>query len=358
MSISRRRLLQTAIAAAVAPAFAPRAAAAGVTQLNVGSIGHSIAHFPLYVGAQQGFFQQNGVDIGKVTEFSTGALVGTAVTAGSLDIGSSVITDVFSLAKAGRSVKILSVSAGSYYIDIVASKAFLQSSKLSEKSSIGDKIRAMRGKNIGVTGPGSGTEALVLYLLKLGGIDRTRDVQLVNVGANIPAVLATLRTGRVDLVSFAWPLGQQAQVEDIGETFISPARGDLPEMTHEIQGVVFTTQDEIDKKHAAMVGFVRGYAKACTMILKDPVRTREFAQRLLPQPRSEGARPHPRHVSRDLGILESDAERSRLPARDQVSPSRRPHHRAVCVQRHRRHESDRGCHPQAVRPGPTSSSKR
>ncbi|HEV3088018.1 MAG TPA: ABC transporter substrate-binding protein [Candidatus Elarobacter sp.] len=283
MPLSRRRFVQTAAAASVAPALAPGVvSAAGVTQLNVGSIGHSIAHFPLWVGAQQGYFQQNGVDIGKVTEFSTGALVGTAVTAGSLDVGSSVITDVFSLAKAGRSVKVLSVSAGSYYIDIVASKAFLQASKLSERSSIGDKIRAMRGKNIGVTGPGSGTEALVLYLLKLGGIDRTRDVQLVNVGANIPSVLATLRTGRVDMVSFAWPLGQQAQVEDIGEPFISPARGDLPEMTHEIQGVVFTTQDEIDKKHDAMVGFVRGYAKACTTILKDPARTRELLKSFYP----------------------------------------------------------------------------
>lgn len=282
MPITRRRLLQTAVAASVAPAFVSRAAAAGTTELSVGAIGHSIAHFPLYVGAQQGYFQQNGVDIGKVTEFSTGALVGTAVTAGSLDIGSSVITDVFSLAKAGRSVKILAVSAGSYYIDIVASKAFLAASKLNEKSSIGDKIRAMRGKNIGVTGPGSGTEALVLYLLKLGNIDRTRDVQLVNVGANIPAVLATMRTGRVDLVSFAWPLGQQAQVEDIGETFISPARGDLPEMTHEIQGVVYTTQDEIDRKRAAMVGFVRGYAKACTTIAKDPARTRELVKGFYP----------------------------------------------------------------------------
>jgi NitT/TauT family transport system substrate-binding protein len=282
MSISRRLLLQTAVAASLAPAFGPRAAAAAVTQLNVGSIGHSIAHFPLYVGAQLGFFQQNGVDIGKVTEFSTGALVGTAVTAGSLDIGSSVITDVFSLAKAGRSVKILGVSAGSYYIDIVASKAFLESSKLTERSSIAERIRALRGKNIGVTGPGSGTEALVLYLLKLGSIDRTRDVQLVNVGANIPAVLATLRTGRVDAVSFAWPLGQQAQSEGIGETFISPAHGDLPEMTHEIQGVVFTTQDEIDKKYAAIVGFIRGYSKACTTILKDPVRARDLLKGFYP----------------------------------------------------------------------------
>jgi len=282
MSIPRRRFLQSAAALSVAPAFARPAAAAGVTELAVGSIGHSIAHFPLYVGAQLGYFQQNGVDIGKVTEFSTGALVGTAVTAGSLDIGSSVITDVFSLAKAGRSVKILSVSANSYYIDIVGSKAFLQATKLNEKSSIADRIRALRGKNIGVTGPGSGTEALVLYLLKLGTIDRTRDVQLVNVGANIPAVLATLRSGRVDLVSFAWPLGQQAQVEDIGEIFISPAHGDLPEMTHEIQGVVFTTQDEIDKKRAAVSGFIRGYAKACTTILKDPARSRDLLKGFYP----------------------------------------------------------------------------
>jgi ABC-type nitrate/sulfonate/bicarbonate transport system substrate-binding protein len=282
MSVPRRRFLQAAAALSVASALPRTATAAGATSLAVGSIGHSIAHFPLYVGAQQGYFGQNGVDIGSVTEFSTGALVGTAVTAGSLDLGSAVITDVFSLAKAGRSVKILAVSAGSYYIDIVASKAFLQATKLTEKSSIGDKIRALRGKNIGVTGPGSGTEALVLYLLKLGGIDRTRDVQLVNVGANIPAVLATLRTGRVDLVSFAWPLGQQAQVEDIGEPFISPARGDLPEMTHEIQGVVFTTQDEIDKKHAAIVGFIRGYAKACTTIRKDPARARELLKGFYP----------------------------------------------------------------------------
>jgi NitT/TauT family transport system substrate-binding protein len=282
MPIPRHRFLQSAAALAVAPALARPAAAAGTTNLTVGSIGHSIAHFPLYVGAQLGYFGQNGVDIGKVTEFSTGALVGTAVTAGSLDIGSAVITDVFSLAKAGRSVKILSVSANSYYIDIVASKAFLQATKLTEKSSIAEKIRAMRGKNIGVTGPGSGTEALVLYLLKLGGIDKTRDVQLVNVGANIPSVLATLRTGRVDMVSFAWPLGQQAQVDDIGETFISPAHGDLPEMVHEIQGVVFTTQDEIDKKHAAMVGFVRGYAKACTTILKDPARARDLLKGFYP----------------------------------------------------------------------------
>ncbi len=280
--LSRPTFLRAAAAAATAQALLRVSPALAVTNLTVGSIGHSIAHFPLYVAQQLGYFQQNGVDIGKVTEFSTGALVGTAVTAGSIDIGSSVITDVFSLAKAGRSVKIITPSVNAYYVDIVASKTFLQTAKVSERSSLADRIKAMRGKNIGITGPGSGTEALMLFLLKQGNIDRTRDVQLVNVGANIPAVLAALRANRVDMVSFAWPLAQQAEAEGIGETLISPARGDIPTMKGEVQGVVFTTQDEIDKKQPAVEGFIRGYAQACTTIAKDADRSRDLLREFYP----------------------------------------------------------------------------
>jgi ABC-type nitrate/sulfonate/bicarbonate transport system substrate-binding protein len=91
-----------------------------------------------------------------------------------------------------------------------------------------------------------------------------------------------LQTNRIDLVSFAWPLGQQAQVEGIGGTFISPARGEVPEMNQQIQGVVYTTQDEIDKKHAAIVGFVRGYAATSALILKDPARARDLLKGFYP----------------------------------------------------------------------------
>ena len=153
-------------------------------------------------------------------------------------------------------MKIISVSANAYYIDVIASKAFLQAAKLNEKSSLADKIRAMRG-------------------------DRSPPLEeaLLATGFSYDA---TLRANRVDLVSFAWPLGQQAQVEGIGETFISPAIGDVPEMHHQIQGVVYTTQEEIDKKRAAIVGFIRGYAKACATILKDPARSRELLKGYYP----------------------------------------------------------------------------
>ena len=278
MALSRRAFL----AASAGAVCAPVRLGAETTSLTTGSIGHSIAHFPLYVGDQLGYFAKNGVDIGKVTEFSTGALVATALTSGNLEIASSVITDVFSLAKAKRSVKIIAASVTQYYVDVVASRAFVQAAKLGEKATVGEKIQALRGKSIGVTGPGSGTDALITYLLRLGNIDRTRDAQIVNLGASIPAVLAALRSGRVDAVSFAWPLGQQAEAEGIGEIFISPARGDVLEMRNELQGVIFTTQEAIDRKRPSIVEFVRGYSAACQEIVKEPARAQALLRGFYP----------------------------------------------------------------------------
>ncbi|MFN2450609.1 MAG: hypothetical protein ABR508_12620, partial [Candidatus Baltobacteraceae bacterium] len=48
------------------------------------------------------------------------------------------------------------------------------------------------------------------------------------------------------------------------------------------QGVVFTTQEEIDKKHAAIAGFIRGYAKACRLIAKGPSRSRDLLKGFYP----------------------------------------------------------------------------
>ncbi|HTW84409.1 MAG TPA: ABC transporter substrate-binding protein [Candidatus Sulfotelmatobacter sp.] len=280
--VSRRDFVRSATAASLLAGAGGVPALAATTRLNVGTIGHSMAHFALYLAQQEGYFGQNGVDIGKPTELSTGALVGTAVTSGSIDVGSSPITDVFSLAKAGRSAKIIAVSMAAFYVDLIASTKLMQSANLRTDSPLEDKVRALRGKNIGITGPGSGTEALVKYLLETQKIDPTRDVQLINVGANIASVLAALRTNRIDAVSFAWPLGQQAQVEGIGETLISPARGDVPAMDHQMHGVIYATQDVIDHKREAIEGFIRGYARACSTIINEPVKAREVLTSFYP----------------------------------------------------------------------------
>lgn len=251
----------TALAGAGAAAAFPSIARPATVSLQVGQIGNSVAFFPVFVAAKLGYYKDAGLDV-TATSFSTGTLVGTAVTSNSIDIGNSVITDVFALLKANRPVKLIGSLCNAYYIDIVASNQFLDATKLTRASKLADKINALKGKRLGITGPGSGTQALVDYLFRLQGLDSTRDVELVNVGADQSAVLQTLKTGRIDAVSFAWPMSMIAEANNIGKALIVPAAGDVPSMRDQIQGVIYAKPDLIAKRQDAVVAYVRAIGRA------------------------------------------------------------------------------------------------
>ena len=202
--ITRARAITT-LAAGAAAATLPLAARAANTPLSTGQVGKSIAFFPIFVAAQQGYFTDAGLDV-TTTIFQTGQLVGAAMTSGSVDVGTSLMTDVFALLKANRPTQVIGSLVDGYYVDIIASNKLLADTKTSRASKLADKIRALKGKKIGITGPGSGTEALVVYLFKTAGLDTTRDAELVNVGADQASIIAALSSNRIDAVSFAWPL--------------------------------------------------------------------------------------------------------------------------------------------------------
>lgn len=258
--------------AASAVAF-PSIVRSATQSLQVGQIGNSVAFFPVFAAAKLGYYKDAGLDV-TATAFSTGTLVGTAVTSNSIDVGNSVITDVFALLKANRPVKLIGSLCDAYYIDIVASNQFLAATKLSRASNLADKINALKGKHLGITGPGSGTQALVDYLFRLQGLDSTRDVELVNVGADQTAVLQALKTGRIDAVSFAWPMTMLAEANNIGKGFIVPAAGDVPSMREQIQGVIYAKPDLLAKRNDAIVAYVHAIARAETYIHQNTNKAR------------------------------------------------------------------------------------
>lgn len=259
--ISRQHALGLIAGTAAVAALPALGGAATMDAVSVGQIGNSVAFFPNFVAQKQGFYKQAGLDVTS-TPFASGTLVGTAVTSNSVDIGLSVITDVFSLLKADRPVKLVGSLCDGYYVDITASNQFLDATKLTRSSPLADKVKALKGKKIGINGPGSGTEALVIYLLHTQNIDPQRDVELVNIGADQGSVLTTLKTGRIDCVSFAWPLSMLAQTNNVGKPFIMPAEGDVPSMREQIQGVMYVKPDMLAKRGDTVVKFVHAIARA------------------------------------------------------------------------------------------------
>jgi ABC-type nitrate/sulfonate/bicarbonate transport system substrate-binding protein len=259
--LSRQRALGIIAGTAAAAAIPSLGRAAATEPLSVGQIGNSVAFFPNFVAQKQGFFKDAGLEV-TITQLASGTLVGTAVTSNSVEVGTSVITDVFALLKANRPVKLVGSLCDGYYVDITASNQFLAATKLSRSSPLADKIAALKGKKIGINGPGSGTQALVDYLCRQGGLDPTRDVELVTIGSDQASILQTLKTGRIDCVSFAWPLSMLAETNNIGKAFIMPAEGDVPSMREQIQGVIYVKPDMLTKRPDAVVKFVHAISRA------------------------------------------------------------------------------------------------
>lgn len=235
----------------------------GATQprmtLQVGQISDSIAFFPIFVAKKQGFFAKHDLQVGDIPLLGTGAKLAAALQSGSIDVAGGNGTDPLNLYRANKNTRMIAQLVNTYYVDIITGSSFLGAP---ESAPLADRIKALKGKKIGLTGPGSGTQALVDFLLGLQGMRSSTDVTLVSLGSNMTGALGALKTGRVDALSFPQPVGQQAEATHIGSIYISPARGDIPQLEHVVHGVVFTTQSILDHKGPEVTAFVRGIADA------------------------------------------------------------------------------------------------
>lgn len=239
--------------------------------LNIGQISRSAAFLPLFIAEQKGYFTAEGITLGDRPQLGTGAKVAAALKSGSIDLGAGVITDAFNLAETDPSARLVSSLVTEYYVDIVIGPGF---SGPPEDASVEEKTAALAGKSIGITGPGSGTEALVKYLFGRIGKDAATSATLVNLGSANTAAIGALKSNQVQALSFFQPIGQQVETAGAGKIYISPTRGDIPTMRGALHGVVFSTQQLLDRKAGVMAGFQRAIQRAEQDIHGDPAQAR------------------------------------------------------------------------------------
>ncbi|GAB3575910.1 hypothetical protein GCM10027445_39100 [Amycolatopsis endophytica] len=268
----RRTILKalTATPLLLAGACATRESTTPAGVLNVGQISDSAAFFPLFIAEKRGYFAAEGVTLGERPRLGTGAKVAAALKSGSIDLGAGVITDAFNLAKIDDGTRIVTSLVTEYYVDVVVPPSFPEAATPEEK------VQALVGRNIGITGPGSGTEALVNYLFQTIGRDAAVDATLVNLGSAATSAIGALKSERVDALAFFQPIGQQAEAAGAGRIYLSPARGDVPSLKGALHGVVFSTRKLLDRKKTEFAAFQRAVGRAMTDIHGDPAGAREL----------------------------------------------------------------------------------
>lgn len=312
MQTSRRSILRAfAVSPVVLSPLALSACAGGSTSeegtLNVGQISNSVAFFPLFIAEERGFFTDEDLTLGDRPRLGTGAKVAAALKSGGIDLGAGVMTDAFNLRSIDDGGRLTTSLVSEYYVDIVAG-AGLQGGQ----GSLEEKVRALEGATIGITGPGSGTEALVTYLFGLVGLDSATDAELVNLGSESSAAIGALQSGRVDALSFFQPVGQQAEAEGAGQIYISPANGDVPDLAGALHGVVFGRQQVLEDKADEVTAFNAAISKSLELIVGDQEEARSLLGGYL-----EGTAPEvldllmpivAEQVSRQVGIAEDAYE--------------------------------------------------
>lgn len=250
------------------------ASSASSMTLNVAQVSGSVGFFPLYVAEQENYFKAQGLTLNPPVPEQTGgsgSKMAAAIESGNIEVaGGGLITDAFNLVKVDSSIKLLGTLTAGYFVDVTVSKQFEAQTGLTEASPLADKVKALVGKKIGITAPGSGTEALLTYLFKTNGYDAQKDSTIVNLGGSPTAALGALSSGRVDAISFFAPAGQQAEAKGIGDIFISPDGGDVPAMQGQVHGVMYVKQSVINAKPKAIEAFIRAIAQAEAFIHKNP----------------------------------------------------------------------------------------
>ncbi len=244
--------------------------------LRVCQINGSINFFPFYVAQQEGYFKAQGLTIAKPELMQVGSKVVSGVESGKFDIGNGVITDAFSWAIRSSQARIIGAFMDGYVVDIVVSRQFEQTMQVSASSTLAQKIVALKGKKIGITGPNTGTQALLIYLFRQQGMNAAKEITQVSLGSNNALALKALQSGEVDALSFFSPIGQAAEAQNIGDIFISPVRGDVPGLAGDVHGVFYTMQSVIDAKPQAIAAYIRAINEAEVFIQNDTAQTKKL----------------------------------------------------------------------------------
>ncbi len=240
--------------------------------LRVGTITNALPFLPFYVARAKNFFKAQGLTLDPAVPplLGSGAKLSTTLEANGIDIAVGGVPDAFTVSRVDTSIRLIGAVNNGFLIDVVVSKDFAQQAHLTATSSLADKVKALVGKKIGISAPGSSTDALITYLFRQQGLNVLKDATKVNLGAAITTDLAALQAGRVDAIVVAAPGGEIAEAQGFGAILISPGRGDVPAMQGQLFELAFTKQQVIDSKPQAVQAFIRALAQADTFIQNHP----------------------------------------------------------------------------------------
>lgn len=232
---------------AAAPLRASLAAAAQLQPFTI-AVFQSEAYLLDYVAKDEGFGAKHGLDIRFVTPAS-GSAAAQLLLAGAVQGWATDPMIILSAAAHGYDIRMAGIVAPAISYWILVSK---QEQWPANDTPLSMKLAALRGKRIGVSGIGAGTDHVLLLLLQSAHIPESA-VTRIGIGQQ-PAAIGQLDAGRIDAyVSFSLAGNAMIERQSGAHLYISTQDTDIPAALRAIPSTAFAVSGDLAAKRSAVV---------------------------------------------------------------------------------------------------------
>lgn len=190
----------------------------------------ALSFAPLIVALDRNFFGYQGVKT-EFVELQSGATALQAIVGGSIDLVDSASTEVASAVAKGTDIQAIQNTI-MMTLQVCVRKDWAEKAGVTSDSPLADRMKALKGATIGITGPGAVSDKAMRYLLtKFGGLDPNTDTTITQVGG-AAAMSGALDANQIQAFLLSPP--NCANTKE-GEVLVEPADVDtFKNYTHEV----------------------------------------------------------------------------------------------------------------------------
>ena len=220
----------------------------------------SLSMTPVYIAKGRDFFSEEGLEV-DITATGGGGPDIMALIAGDVEF-TFTAGDVGIMAfQGGKRLRVVMTGLNKPIINWAIHTEVARARGITESTPLGEKIKALKGMNVGVTQVGSLTSHLANFVIRRAGYVPHQDVKIVAIGAG-PTWVAALENRRVDVALMSPPVPDTAISRGFAAMFINNIKGDDPSLPEFLMEGLHTRPDVIERNPELVRKMVRALVRA------------------------------------------------------------------------------------------------
>ncbi len=236
--------------------------------VKITNIGHGYYSGALYIAKREKLFEKYGLEP-EISFVQGGPLALQAALTKQADVAVVSYEHILTSAVQGKQIVAFFNIANRPVNNVIANDKLFAGS---EKLSVEDKIKRLKGMRVAMPSAGGSGEKMLGVLAKKYGLTLPGDITSVYLGAEAPSYVAAFQRDLIDAALPFEPAGVLVQQAGKGNIYLNMMNGEVPEVRDILFMVLATHPDNIKEKPEVLRKVAHAFFDAVQILKGDPKR--------------------------------------------------------------------------------------